>query len=100
MGKVRGNGFSGFSRYSRGADPRKAIRVPPTNAPGANPLTRMKILVVKRDKIGDLLLATPMLRVIRTALPDARIDLLASDYNAWLLEGNRDIDRVWTYRRA
>ncbi|QJR12692.1 hypothetical protein DSM104443_03784 [Usitatibacter rugosus] len=60
----------------------------------------MKILVVKRDKIGDLLLATPMLRVIRTALPEARIELLASDYNAWLLAGNRDIDRVWTYRRA
>ena len=60
----------------------------------------MKILVVKRDKIGDLLLATPMLRVIRAALPEARIELLASDYNAWLLAGNRDIDRVWTYRRA
>ena len=60
----------------------------------------MKILVVKRDKIGDLLLATPMLRMIRMALPQARIELLASDYNAWLLAGNRDIDRVWTYRRA
>lgn len=60
----------------------------------------MKLLVVKRDKIGDLLLATPMLRVLRSALPAARIELLASDYNAWLLAGNRDVDRVWTYRRA
>ncbi|APV49645.1 hypothetical protein BWI17_08120 [Betaproteobacteria bacterium GR16-43] len=60
----------------------------------------MKILVVKRDKIGDLLLATPMLRVLREALPHARIELLASDYNAWLLAGNRDVDRIWTYRRA
>jgi heptosyltransferase III len=60
----------------------------------------MKILVVKRDKIGDLLLATPMLRVLRAARPDARIDLLASDYNAWLAVGNADIDTVWTYRRA
>jgi len=60
----------------------------------------MRILVVKRDKIGDLLLATPMLRVLRAARPDARIDLLASDYNAWLARGNADIDTVWTYRRA
>jgi heptosyltransferase-3 len=60
----------------------------------------MRILVVKRDKIGDLLLATPMLRVLREARPDARIDLLASDYNAWLARGNADIDTVWTYRRA
>lgn len=59
-----------------------------------------KILIVKRDKIGDLLLATPMLRVLRAARPDARIDLLASDYNAWLARGNPDIDMVWTYRRA
>jgi ADP-heptose:LPS heptosyltransferase len=60
----------------------------------------MKLLVVKRDKVGDLLLATPMLRVLRAALPDARIDLLASDYNAWVVEGSRDVDRVWTYRRS
>jgi ADP-heptose:LPS heptosyltransferase len=60
----------------------------------------MKILVVKRDKIGDLVLATPLLRVLRAALPEARIELLASDYNAWLLRGNRDVDRVWTYRRS
>lgn len=60
----------------------------------------MKILVVKRDKIGDLLLAMPMLRVLRAARPDARIDLLASDYNAWLARGNADIDTLWTYRRA
>lgn len=60
----------------------------------------MKLLVVKRDKVGDLLLATPMLRVLRTALPAARIHLLASDYNAWVVEGSRDVDRVWTYRRT
>jgi ADP-heptose:LPS heptosyltransferase len=60
----------------------------------------MKLLVVKRDKVGDLLLATPMLRVLRTALPDAQIHLLASHYNAWVVEGSRDVDHVWTYRRT
>jgi ADP-heptose:LPS heptosyltransferase len=60
----------------------------------------MKLLIVKRDKVGDLLLATPMLRVLREAMPAARIDLLASDYNAWVVEGSRDLDRIWTYRRT
>ena len=60
----------------------------------------MKILVLKRDKVGDMLLTTPMLRVLREALPAARIEVLASDYNAWVLDGNRDVDRVWTYRRV
>jgi heptosyltransferase-3 len=64
------------------------------------PMTPRKLLVVKRDKVGDLLLATPMLRVLREAMPDARIELLASDYNAWVVEGSRDVDHVWTYRRT
>ena len=63
-------------------------------------MTPLKVLVVKRDKVGDLLLATPMLRVLRAALPAARIDLVASDYNAWVVAGSRDVDRVWIYRRA
>jgi heptosyltransferase III len=60
----------------------------------------VKILVLKRDKVGDMLLTTPLLRVLREALPDARIEVLASDYNAWVLDGNRDVDRVHAYRRT
>lgn len=60
----------------------------------------MKILVLKRDKVGDMLLTTPMLRVLRAGLPGARIEVVASDYNAWVLEGNRDVDRVRVYRRT
>ena len=39
-----------------------------------------KILILKRDKIGDMLLTTPMLSLLRQALPDAEIHLLANDY--------------------
>ena len=60
----------------------------------------MKILVIKRDKIGDLLLTTPMLARLRQAWPDAQVHLLANDYNAWVVEGNADVDRVWIYRRV
>lgn len=59
-----------------------------------------RILVVKRDKVGDLLLATPMLAALRGAFPQARIDVLASRYNAWVLEGNPHVDRCWTYVRV
>jgi ADP-heptose:LPS heptosyltransferase len=60
----------------------------------------MKILVIKRDKIGDLLLTTPMLAHLRHSLPRAEVHLLANDYNAWVVAGNKDVDRVWIYRRA
>ncbi len=60
----------------------------------------MKLLVVKRDKIGDLLLTTPLLAHLKASRPDARIDLLANDYNAWVVAGNPDVDRVRVYRRV
>lgn len=60
----------------------------------------MKVLVVKRDKLGDLLLATPMLAHLRASRPQAQIHLLANDYNAWVVDGNSDIDRCRVYRRV
>jgi len=60
----------------------------------------MKVLVVKRDKLGDLLLATPMLAHLRANWPEARIHLLANDYNAWVVDGNPDINWRHIYRRV
>src|SRR4051812_41135592 len=54
---------------------------------------RMKILVIKRDKIGDLLLTTPMLAHLKASRPQAEIQLLANDYNAWVVAGNPHVDR-------
>jgi heptosyltransferase-3 len=60
----------------------------------------MKVLVIKRDKLGDLLLTTPMLAQLKHAMPQAEVHLLANDYNAWVVEGNPHIDRLWVYRRV
>ena len=60
----------------------------------------MKVLVVKRDKIGDLLLTTPMLAHLKASRPGAEVHLLANDYNAWVVAGNPDVDRLWAYRRV
>ena len=60
----------------------------------------MKILIIKRDKLGDLLLATPMFAHLRASLPEAEIHLLANDYNAWVVDGNAAIDHRWIYRRV
>lgn len=60
----------------------------------------MKILIIKRDKIGDLLLTTPMLRYLRSSLPNVEIHLLANDYNAWVVRDNPDVDRLWIYDRV
>lgn len=54
-----------------------------------------KILIVKRDKLGDMLLTTPMLAWLRAALPHAELHVLANDYNAWVLNGDHNVDHVW-----
>lgn len=60
----------------------------------------MKVLIVKRDKLGDLLLTTPLLAHLKASRPQAQLHLLCNDYNAWVVEGNPDLDRVWVYRRV
>ncbi len=60
----------------------------------------MKVLVLKRDKIGDLLLTTPLLARLKSALPLVQTHLLANDYNAWVVAGNPHVDRLWVYRRV
>ncbi|MGH7865641.1 MAG: glycosyltransferase family 9 protein [Candidatus Binataceae bacterium] len=60
----------------------------------------MKILVLKRDKIGDLLLTTPLLAQLKSGMPRVETHLLANDYNAWVAAGNPHLDRLWVYRRV
>lgn len=60
----------------------------------------MKILVIRRDNIGDLVCTTPLLRSLRHQLPQARIEVLATRYNRAVLDGNPDIDALHAYVKA
>jgi ADP-heptose:LPS heptosyltransferase len=60
----------------------------------------MRVLIVKRDKLGDLLLTTPVMRRLAQARPDAQIHLLANDYNAWVARDHPALARIWTYPRV
>jgi heptosyltransferase-3 len=54
------------------------------------------ILVVITRRIGDVLLTTPMIRSLRLAWPDARIDALVFAGTEGVLANNPDIDQVIT----
>lgn len=60
----------------------------------------MKILVIKRDKIGDLILTTPIFELIKSHFPSAELHLLANTYNGWVVEGDPRIDQLWLYPRV
>lgn len=53
-----------------------------------------RILVGLISPIGDTLLATPALAVLRQAFPQAEIAALVAPSNAGVLEGNPDLDRL------
>lgn len=59
-----------------------------------------KILIVRRDNIGDLICTLPLIASIRTALPGARIDLLVNSYCAPVVANNPGIDNVYVYTKA
>lgn len=60
----------------------------------------MKILVIRRDNIGDLVCTTPLLQLLRDGYPDAWIDLLVNDYNAPVVTEGQPVDAVHIYRKA
>lgn len=69
--------------------------------PPTPPLERLeRILVIRRDNIGDLLCTTPLLTALHRAAPRARITVLANSYNAPVLTGNPDIHEVCHYTKG
>jgi heptosyltransferase III len=59
-----------------------------------------KILVIRRNGIGDMICALPLMRHLHRAYPSARIDVLASARNAPILEGVPLVCGVRVYRRG
>lgn len=60
----------------------------------------MKILVIRRDNIGDLVCTTPLFSTLRRHFPAAHIAALVNSYNAPVLSGNPDVDEIHVYRKA
>jgi heptosyltransferase III len=57
---------------------------------------RPRILVIVMRRLGDVLLATPLLRTLRHGFPHATVDVLVFRGTEGILAGNPDIDAVMT----
>lgn len=62
--------------------------------------TAPSFLIIRRDNIGDLVCTTPLIHAIRQHFPGSRICALINSYNRAVLEGNPDIDQIYTYTKA
>lgn len=74
------------------------------NSPPNKPILSIekapRLLIVRRDNIGDLVCTTPLIRALRTRYPGGWIGVLANSYNAPVLAGHPDIDEVFVYTKA
>jgi len=56
-----------------------------------------RVLVVRLDKVGDLILSTPVFENIKNTIPDVKISALVRSYNSGVLKNNPFVDEVLEY---
>ncbi len=75
------------------------LPAPPRAAPAADPASVRRVLAVRHDaRLGNLLLLTPALAVLRRSFPNARIEVLLSDRYGDALLHNPSVDAILTAR--
>ncbi|MFH2056839.1 MAG: glycosyltransferase family 9 protein [bacterium] len=59
----------------------------------------LRVLILRYDRIGDMVVSLPTFHVLKQRLPQAQIDVLASPANASIIESDSTINRVYQYRK-
>jgi ADP-heptose:LPS heptosyltransferase len=62
--------------------------------PAAAAQVYRKILLVRTDRVGDLVLTTPTIASFRRSWPRARIEIVVNDYTEPVMRHNPDVDAV------
>jgi heptosyltransferase IV len=72
--------------------PKEATLPPPASSD-------YRVLFIRYERIGDMIMATSLIRNIATALPSGKVDVLATPATAPVLEGNPYVDKVLVLER-
>lgn len=59
-------------------------------------MSKRRILIIRPDRIGDVILTTPLIRAVRKQFPDSFIGVMVGSYTKSLLQGNPHIDVIIT----
>ena len=62
----------------------------------AAPVSPREVLVIVTRRIGDVLLATPLIRSIKQAWPEAALDVLVFEGTEGVIIANSDVRRIIT----
>jgi heptosyltransferase-2 len=59
-----------------------------------------RILIVRTDRLGDVVLTLPLLPALRRCFPDAFIAMLLKEYTGEIVEGNPFVDEIIWYDKG
>lgn len=59
-----------------------------------------RVLIIRLDRIGDVLLSTPAIRAVREAYPKAHIACMVRPYARDIVAENRDLDETIVYDKS
>ncbi|MFH0989805.1 MAG: glycosyltransferase family 9 protein [bacterium] len=59
-----------------------------------------KFLFVRQDRIGDVLISTPLYRSLKNHYPNATVDFFLSSNNHFVLDNDPLIRKRWIYRKS
>jgi heptosyltransferase II len=62
-----------------------------------DPSSVKRILIIRTDRIGDVVLSTPVIKVLRSVLPKAHIAFMTGKNTQDILKFNPDLDEVIVY---
>lgn len=57
------------------------------------------ILLIRLDRLGDVVLTTPAIRAVRRTYPKAKVHLLVAGYTRDLVVNDPDVDKVLVYKK-
>ena len=59
-----------------------------------------RIVIIRTDRVGDLVLSTPAIASFRRSWPEAKIEAIVTDYTEPVLRHNPDVDCVHVLRKS
>lgn len=60
-------------------------------------MNKPRILIVRLDRIGDVMLSTPVIKAVREAYPESHIAFMVRPYTLQIVEGNPYLNEVIVY---
>ncbi|MCX5669504.1 MAG: lipopolysaccharide heptosyltransferase II [Candidatus Omnitrophica bacterium] len=80
------------SRQRRGGEAISVVKGLQNNDP-----QYQRMLIVRTDRLGDVLLSTPVVKALRQKFPQGYISMLVSPYTKDVLDGNLALDEIITF---